>query len=99
MGSSHCKGTYPSNPPGSSSRLPSVLPSIHPPCFRYISHYRCIIISCSSVVSSSVFTRPVPLRFSPSGRTYTFVSPPVYIRLSYDIYLYYFPSLLQPALE
>src|ERR1700675_3587751 len=42
-----CKGTYPSNPPGSSSVLPSVLPSVHPPCFIFISHYRFIIISCS----------------------------------------------------
>ena len=46
---SRCKGTYPSNPPGSSSVLPSVLPSVHPPCFYiYISlsfYYHFMFIS------------------------------------------------------
>src|SRR6202795_2792168 len=36
----NCKGTYPLDPPGSSSGLPSVSPSVHPPCFIFISHYR-----------------------------------------------------------
>src|SRR6202795_3577135 len=44
-----CKGTYLSDPPGSSSGLPSVLPSVHPPCFYiYISlsfYYHFMFIS------------------------------------------------------
>src|ERR1700675_4064353 len=31
--------------------------------------------------------------------SHSYIHPPLYIQLSYDIYLYYFQNLLQPALE
>src|SRR6202795_3657947 len=96
---------------GLTHRTLRVHPPCYPPCYppftlRVLYLYLTIVLLSFHVhkwfhppCSPSVFTLRVTLRFSPSGRIYTFVYPPVYIQLSYDIYLYYFPNLLQPALE
>src|ERR1700675_3721763 len=84
-----CKGTYPSDP----SDPPSPLPSASDTLRIYVSislsfNYHFIIYI--------YFHPPCPIRRTLSC---SYIHPPFYIHLSYDIYLYYFQNLLQPALE
>src|ERR1700675_4998564 len=88
-----CKGTYPSDPP---SDPPPPIPSV----YMFLSHYHLTTISlfiCISTLRSDPLSDPpCPLRRTLSC---SYIHPPFYIHLLYDIYLYYFQNLLQPALE
>src|ERR1700675_3867426 len=87
--SRQCKGTYPSDPPPPDTSI-------------YISYL--IIVLLSFHLFILIFTLWSDPPSDPPGSicrtlSHSCIHPPVYIQLSYDIYLYYFQNLLQPALE
>src|ERR1700675_502627 len=88
-----CKGTYPSDPP-------SDPPPPDTSVYISLSHYRFTFISLFILISI-LRSNPPPDPPCSVRRTlsHSCIHPPVYIQLSYDIYLYYFQNLLQPALE
>src|SRR6202795_5253685 len=75
---------------------PPPIPSV----YMFLSHYHLTTISSFIYIST---LRPDPPSDPPCPirRTLScsYIHPPFYIHLSYDIYLYYFQNLLQPALE
>src|ERR1700675_1836422 len=89
-----CKGTYPSDPPppipsGSATSV-------------YTSYLIIILLSFHLFILTFTLRSDPPLDPPcPIHRTllYSYIHPPFYIHLSYDIYLYYFQNLLQLALE
>src|ERR1700675_2008956 len=92
-----CKGTYPSDPsdppsPISSASATSVYTASSYYSFTFIS----LFIPILTIRSDPPSDPPGSIRRTLS---HSYIHPPLYIQLSYDIYLYYFQNLLQPALE
>src|ERR1700675_623919 len=89
-----CKGTYPSDPPS------PITSASDTSVYMFSSYYHLTTISVCTCIST-LWMDPPSDPPCPIRRTllYSYVHPPVYIQLSYDIYLYYFQNLLQPALE
>src|ERR1700675_1797591 len=88
------KGTYPSAPP------PPIPSASATSIYISLSYYRLTFISLFILI----FTLRSDPPLDPPGSirrtlSHSCIHPPVYIQLSYDIYLYYFQNLLQPALE
>src|ERR1700675_996830 len=92
-----CKGTYPSDPSDPPSPIPSASATS---VYTSSSYYRFTFISLFILILTLRLDPPsdppCPIRRTLS---HSCIHPPVYIQLSYDIYLYYFQNLLQPALE
>src|ERR1700675_3361319 len=84
-----CNGTYLSDPPPPYT-------SIH----ISLSYYHLTFIS-SFILTFILRSDPPSDPPCSICRTlsYSHIHPPFHIHLSYDIYLYYFQNLLQPALE
>src|ERR1700675_4411169 len=96
-GARSCKGTYPSDP----SDPPPLIPTASATSvYISLSYYRLTFISLFILIftlrSDPPSDPPCPIRRTLSC---PYIHPPFYIHLSYDIYLYYFQNLLQPALE
>src|ERR1700675_2245860 len=97
MSTPGCKGTYPSDPSDPPSPIPSASDTS---VYMFSSYYHFTTISvciCISILRSDPPSDPP----CPFRRTllYSYIHPPFHIHLSYNIYLYYFQNLLQPALE